>query len=145
ATPAAAPSLGAPRVALRVASPPAEPHLVGLGRRPDRSTGVDAMDHWRPTRALQRAIGLVSLLLVLALVFGRPDLVVLALPLVVGSLWALWRRPATVPDVVVRVDRNQVGEGERFTAVASVSNATGAPLGPVVVTTELSRWLRPDT
>ncbi|MGH3731310.1 MAG: DUF58 domain-containing protein [Micromonosporaceae bacterium] len=99
------------------------------------------MDHWQPTRALRRVVGLVCLLLILAVTFGRPDLVVLALPLVAGTLWALRRRPATVPEVMVRVDRNQVGEGAGLTAVASVGNSSGALLQPVVVTTKMSRWL----
>src|SRR2546429_135026 len=50
---------------------------------------------WVPTRALGRAILVAGLLLLLAAVFGRVDLVVLAAPFALGTALSLRRRPVS--------------------------------------------------
>ena len=96
---------------------------------------------WQPTRALRRAVGLVCLLLIAAVAVGRPDLVVVALPLIVGTLWALRRRPTDLPELVVRAEQTQVGEGEQLAATATVVNSGAVRLEPVVITAQVSPWL----
>jgi uncharacterized protein (DUF58 family) len=105
---------------------------------PDPGGGARA---WQPTRALRRAVGLVSLLLIAAVAVGRPDLVVVALPLVIGTLWALRHRPTALPDLLVRAEQTQVGEGQQLAATATVVNPGSATLEPVVITAEVSQWL----
>ncbi|MGH3737443.1 MAG: DUF58 domain-containing protein [Micromonosporaceae bacterium] len=101
------------------------------------------MDDWQPTRALRRAVGLVCLLLIAAVTVGRPDLAVLAIPFVVGTLWALRRRPDGLPEVAMRVDETQVGEGLDVSAAVSVDNPGPAEFQPVVIASQASRWLPP--
>ena len=48
---------------------------------------------WVPTRALGRAIVVAGVLLLLAAVSGRVDLVVLAAPFALGTALSLRRRP----------------------------------------------------
>ena len=100
------------------------------------------MDAWQPTRALRRAVGLICLVMIAAVGLGRPDLVVVVAPLVIGTVWALRRRPDRVPEVTVTVDRVRLAEGEELTAVARVSNPSRIPLVPVVVATRAGRWLQ---
>jgi len=98
---------------------------------------------WAPTRALRRAVGVSCLLFLVAVVLGRPELVVPALPLVAGTTWALLRRrPAGLPSVSLAVETPDVAEGEEVRAVATVSTeGVGVPLDAVVVRATGSRWL----
>lgn len=67
---------------------------------------------WRATDALLRA-GLASLTFCLAAVlFGRPDLLVLVAPLLVCMVGALVRRPSSVPSTRTRLLHGSVREGE---------------------------------
>ncbi len=55
---------------------------------------MDVVGSWRPSTSLVRAASTSTALAMLALVTGRPDLLVLAAPLVVHSVAAFLRRPA---------------------------------------------------
>jgi uncharacterized protein (DUF58 family) len=67
---------------------------------------------WRPSTTLVRA-GLGSAALgVVAVVFGRPDLLVLATPLLVHTVVALVRRPGPVPQAEGRLGNDHVREGD---------------------------------
>ena len=69
---------------------------------------------WHPTPALVRAALGSAVLAVTAVVMGRPDLLVLAAPLLVHAVAAVVRRPATAPrsgDAVLGTDHVREGEG----------------------------------
>ena len=69
---------------------------------------------WHPTPVLVRAALGSAALAVTAVVMGRPDLLVLAAPLLVHAVAAVVRRPATVPragDAVLGTDHVREGEG----------------------------------
>lgn len=69
---------------------------------PDGPDGRRSSRDWTPTRALGRAVLLTGLLLIGAVLLGRTDLVVLAMPFAVGTALSLSRRPSAAP--VLRVD-----------------------------------------
>jgi len=80
---------------------------------------------WRPTAALVRS-GLGSLsLVVLALVIGRPDLLVLAVPLLVFTAAGIWQRPSQVPRVATKLVHSTLREGEGTAVRATLTNAAG--------------------
>jgi uncharacterized protein (DUF58 family) len=69
---------------------------------------------WQPTPALVRAALGSAALAVTAVVMGRPDLLVLAAPLLVHAVASVVRRPATVPtagDAALGTEHVREGEG----------------------------------
>ncbi len=68
---------------------------------PRRATAPQPRRHavapWTPTRAFARAVGFTGVLLLLAVVFGRADFVVLAVPFAAGAALAFGRRPQQLP------------------------------------------------
>ncbi len=52
---------------------------------------------WRPTRAHVRAIAAGVVLVIAALAKNRPDLVVMASPLLIVAAWSVLARPAGRP------------------------------------------------
>ncbi|WP_084958210.1 hypothetical protein [Thermoactinospora rubra] len=52
---------------------------------------------WAPTPALRRVAVLAAVAPLLALFLGRPDVLLVAVPMVVGAVAALSRRPAGAP------------------------------------------------
>jgi uncharacterized protein (DUF58 family) len=76
---------------------------------------------WRPTAALSRALGVVAVLLVLAVLFRRVDLVVLAGPLFLGTAFGLLRRPEGTPTVTLRTGATSLLEAQRTHATVTVS------------------------
>ncbi|HEX2418055.1 MAG TPA: DUF58 domain-containing protein, partial [Micromonosporaceae bacterium] len=99
------------------------------------------MAGWQPTRALRRAVGLVCLALIPAVVLGRTDLVVLVVPLLTGTLWALRRIPEVPPEAAVAATHTQVGEGQEFDATVSVANPSRVRLMSVSVDLRSAGWL----
>src|SRR2546429_9284484 len=78
----------------------------------------DTLRRWAPTNAFGRSVLLVGLLLVAAMLLGRPDLVVLAAPFALGAALGIWRRPSRVPVVRAELGADFVGEGGRVPAGA---------------------------
>lgn len=97
------------------------------------------MTEWQPTHAHLRATAVGFGLLVTGVGFARPDLVVLATPLVVAALWATLARPGAEPVVDCPTTALTVYEGEEFTWTARVSNVTG--LQRVVTFHQSPQWL----
>lgn len=80
---------------------------------------------WRSTAALVRC-GLGSLsLVVLAVVVGRPDLLVLAVPLLVFTAGGIWQRPAEAPRLVTNLVHSTLREGEGTAVRATLTHAEG--------------------
>jgi uncharacterized protein (DUF58 family) len=96
---------------------------------------------WAPTRALGRAVLIAGLLMVLAVLLGRLDLVVLAAPFALGAAWALLRRPAEVPGVRVALGEESVNEGGEVSAIVSLHNTDEVGYDAVVARVSYSPWL----
>jgi uncharacterized protein (DUF58 family) len=98
---------------------------------------------WSPTPALRRAVLLTGLLAIVGVLLGRPDLVLLAVPFVAGTGWALRRRPpvGTAPALTVTIGATRVSEGGRAAATISVGNPGPAGYDVVVLQATGSRWL----
>lgn len=105
----------------------------------ERAAGGPGQRPWQPTRALRRAAGVVVVLLLVAVVFGRADLVAVAVPLVLGTVLALARRPVAPPTIGLRVGTDVVAEGQPVLATMTVRADTTLDL----VTAQLSTsdWL----
>jgi uncharacterized protein (DUF58 family) len=120
---------------------PRPPQIGDLPRV--RAPGEDsAVYDWVPTRALRRAAGLLIVLMIAGVALGRIDLVVLAVPFVLGTVWAMLRRPRRLPEVSLEVPGGIAGEGSRLTGRVAVDNPDPAALSAVSVRTGRSRWLR---
>ncbi len=85
-------------------------------------------DRWRPTPALVRAVALVVLTVPVALLWRRPDLLVLAAPAAVVLAWSVATRPREVPERRLALSHAQVREGEQVLALVDVEPVGGADL-----------------
>ncbi|HST64010.1 MAG TPA: hypothetical protein VLM05_02380, partial [Mycobacteriales bacterium] len=74
--------------------------LVAEARRHSQATRAPG---WHPTLALTRAVVLGGVLLLLAVLVRRPDLVVLAAPLLLGAGIGLAGRPTAGPRLSLAV------------------------------------------
>lgn len=85
-------------------------------------------DRWQPTPALVRCLALVLLTVPVALLWRRPDLLVLVTPMAVVLVWSVVTRPRTVPTRTVALSHAQVREGEQVLALADVEAVEGAEI-----------------
>lgn len=85
-------------------------------------------DRWQATPALVRSLTLVLLTVPVALLWRRPDLLVLVAPVAVVLVWGLVTRPGTVPARRFTLSHGQVREGEQVLAVADVEPVEHADL-----------------
>ncbi|MGC5583221.1 DUF58 domain-containing protein [Ornithinimicrobium sp. W1679] len=83
-------------------------------------------DRWAPTHALLRCLAVVVLTAPVALLWRRPDLVVLVTPCAVVLAWSLVARPHRSPARALTLSHGQVREGEQVLAVAEVEPVEGA-------------------
>ena len=67
---------------------------------------------WQPTAAHARALVGGMLLAVVGVLARRPDLVVLAAPLLSAAVWAAWRRPTSAPEVRQSIGHVVLREGQ---------------------------------
>ncbi|WP_203567648.1 DUF58 domain-containing protein [Aestuariimicrobium ganziense] len=65
-----------------------------------------------PTSALTRSWSAAVVLLLLAVLFGRPGVALLAVPLAVHAAWAWWRRPRLAPALRTRPRTSAIPEGD---------------------------------
>jgi uncharacterized protein (DUF58 family) len=103
-------------------------------------TGPEPGAGWRPTAALVRAVGVGGALLLAAVLLRREDLVVLAAPLLIGTVVAVSRRPSAAPEVDLSVPPAAVLEGERLTATVTIGTPDGIDVAAVVL--QVPPWLR---
>nr|WP_213452914.1 DUF58 domain-containing protein [Micromonospora sp. NBRC 107566] len=98
-----------------------------------------------PTRALGRAVLLVGLLLIGAVALGRVDLVVLAAPFALGTVFGLRRRPRRAPRLRLITRDELLAEGSEVGTTVSLGNADDVGHDLVIARTLVSSWLRvPD-
>ena len=77
-------------------------------------------DTWRPTPAFLRSC-VAAAAVVIALVWRRPDVLVLATPLVVVAVWSAIVRPRVTPVVAEQISARTVREGDGVTWRARVA------------------------
>jgi uncharacterized protein (DUF58 family) len=99
-----------------------------------RHAAAERAPGWRPTLALTRAVVLGGVLLLLAVLLRRPDLVVLAAPLLIGAGLGLAARPTAGPTLSLAVPADALLEGGRATVAVTVD----APGGLDVAAVELA-------
>jgi uncharacterized protein (DUF58 family) len=98
---------------------------------------------WTATPALSTAVGASAVLLLAAVLLGRQDLLVLGLPLLVGSVLPLARRAHRWPSVALSVGTSSLLEGQSTTLCQRISAPDG--LDVVRSRVELRGWLElPD-
>ncbi|MDI1460410.1 DUF58 domain-containing protein [Catellatospora sp. KI3] len=101
-------------------------------------------DDWVPTRALGRAVLVTGALLVAAVLLGRTDLIVLALPLALSVAFALAKRPRDLPGLRLSTVESFPVEGGELGATAEVENRDVTGYDLTVVRVQHSPWLRLD-
>jgi uncharacterized protein (DUF58 family) len=71
-------------------------------------------DHqqWEPTTSHARAVIGGTVVAIVAAVTGRPDLLVIATPLLVIAIWSVLTRPTAIPQVRDRLSHRRIREGE---------------------------------
>ena len=92
-----------------------------------------------PSTVLIRAALASSAFAVVAVVTGRPDLLVLATPLLVHAVAAVVRRPTVTPTVTARLGADAVREGEGTTLQVDLDRAGDVEHALVALTPQ--RWL----
>lgn len=97
-------------------------------------------DGWRPTAAHARALLGGLLLAVSAVLAHRPDLLVLATPLVGAAIWAVIMRPSRVPEVSQWIGHGELREGEATTWRVVVSDPEGR-VDDVAAVHEVPLWI----
>lgn len=83
---------------------------------------------WKPTMAYYRAAVVAIGLVALALLFRRPDLLVLATPPVVVTVWSVLTRPERIPVIEDRLGHGTIREGDATSWLTSVSEADNVDL-----------------
>jgi uncharacterized protein (DUF58 family) len=97
---------------------------------------------FEPTRALGRAVLVAGVLVFVAVLTGRFDLVVIAAPFAVGTAVSLVRRPRRVPSVQVTAAEPFLVEGHDLGVTVSLGNPNASGFDLVVVRAVVPRWVR---
>jgi uncharacterized protein (DUF58 family) len=106
------------------------------------SSPEDAPGIWRPTRALGRAMLLSGLLLVVAVILGRFDLVVLVAPVAMGAGVALIRRPSQPPATEISVADPGVIEGSPIEVRIGAANPDRTTYDLMLIRVRTPAWVR---
>jgi uncharacterized protein (DUF58 family) len=114
---------------------------ASLGPRHSATETAPEGTIWAPTRALGRAILVCGVLIMLAVILGRLDLVVLAAPFAVGVAVGLRRRPTREPEVAVELTQDEAEEGGGFSIALQTSNRDTVPYDLAVSRLTFSSWL----
>ena len=97
-------------------------------------------DCWRPTTAHARALLGGVLLAFVAVLARRPDLLVLATPLVGAAVWAVMLRPLCLPEVRHSIGHGAIREGEATTWHIEVHDPEGR-VDDVAAVLEAPTWI----
>lgn len=94
---------------------------------------------WRPTIATARAAAGSLALIMIALIWRRPDLLVIATPLAVVAAWTALTRPGPAPEFTEQLGHPTIREGDASTWSASV--AGGPEIDLVIAALEEAPWI----
>ncbi len=97
------------------------------------TAGSHADAAWRPTVAYFRAAVGATVLIVCALIFRRPDLLVIATPFAVVTAWSVLTRPTSQPTVDERVGHRTLREGDATAWRGAISGADDLDLAVAVL------------
>lgn len=81
---------------------------------------------WRPTHAHARTVLITAGGILLALLGGRPDLILLVTPLALVAVWGMVTRPRGRPEARLRLSRTVVRETEESQVVTQIRGIRGA-------------------
>jgi len=96
---------------------------------------------WRRTPALTRAVALVAVCLLVAVAFGRIDLVLIAAPFAIGTAVLLQHRPTRPPQArLAALDDATTAEGATAAASLTVFNPEPVPV-TTLVTAAADPWI----
>ncbi|WP_134772609.1 DUF58 domain-containing protein [Ornithinimicrobium flavum] len=93
-----------------------------------RESVLTRRERWAPTHALLRCVAVVLLTAPIALLWRRPDLLVLAAPFAVVLAWSLVTRPRRVPEHRFALSHSLIREGQQVVAVGQVEPVEGAEI-----------------
>jgi uncharacterized protein (DUF58 family) len=100
---------------------------------------------WAPTHAHVRAIVVAVAAVVIAVIGGRTDIAVLAVPFVGAAAWGAVRRPRTTPHAETTLDATTLFEGQWTAARIAVRPGEGGEVGEMVtVVVDTTPWLATD-
>lgn len=91
-----------------------------------RADPSDRRDGWRATHALLRALIVVLAAAPVALLWRRPDLLVLAAPFAIVLAWSAVTRPRETPARRFALSHSMVREGEQVLVIAAIEPVEGA-------------------
>lgn len=91
------------------------------------------MSGWLPTPALLRSCAIALAALLIAVLTGKPDLVVLAAPFVALVAGGLWRPPREAPQAISRLHPGILREGEATTLETTVVTADSDSVAVLVL------------
>ena len=99
---------------------------------------------WHPTIALVRSAAVSGALVMIAVLFRRPDLLVIAAPFAIVTGWSLVSRPQRSPSVVTVLSDPTVREGHTTTWAAHIEQSPGDhPIDVTVAAMASAPWLEP--
>jgi uncharacterized protein (DUF58 family) len=104
-------------------------------------TDPESFGVWRPTRALGRALLLIAVLLVVAIILGRFDLVVIVAPVALGAGAALVRRPSQPPETEISVADSVVVEGSPIDVRIGAANPDRATYDLMLIRVRTPEWV----
>ena len=96
---------------------------------------------WQPTRALGRALLLTGILLVVAIILGRFDLVVVVAPVALGAGVALIRRPSQPPATQIAVADSVVVEGSPIDVRLGAVNPDRTAYDLMLIRVRTPQWV----
>ena len=82
---------------------------------------------WKPTVAHVRAVAIVVVFALVAVLDRRPDLLVLAAPCLAVVVWTEWARPTRSPRIETTVDHPALREGDTTMWRLIISDPSGRP------------------
>ncbi len=91
-------------------------------------TVTTSIGPWRPTTALFRSVVAATVLAVVAVLWRRPDLLVLATPMAVVSVWSIVAKPTELPTLEERLANHVIREGDATSWHGTVGNVEGADI-----------------
>ena len=102
------------------------------------------MTPWQPTPALLRTVAVTVVLIVIALIWRRPDLLVIAAPFAVVTAWSSLNSPTRSPTLVDSVEHPTLREGDATIWRGAIDGATEVDLALAVVDSDAWVETRPE-
>lgn len=104
-----------------------------------------ATSPWQPTAAGLRALAVCVVLIVIALIWRRPDLLVIATPFAVVTAWSTLTRPSTAPTFTDSLGHTTLREGDATMWRGSIDGTSDVDFAVAVADHDAWVETRPDT